>query len=127
MKIEVVGVQATKRESQTERRGVADGDMLIYELQGFALTTPSFTETERKVGGKIARKQKQERRDRHRDTKVILTGRCRDGARELKFGGGHFTDPVIPLLFFCFHTHVSHVTLVTFASHHDHTLDTVAY
>lgn len=31
---------------QTARGGVADGDMLIYELQGFSLTIPSFTETE---------------------------------------------------------------------------------
>lgn len=48
MEIEVEGVQARKGESQkTEGGGVADGDMLIYELQGFSLTILSFTETER--------------------------------------------------------------------------------
>lgn len=51
MKIEVVGEQ----ERKSERRGVADGDMLIYELQGFAITILSFTETERKLGRKMAR------------------------------------------------------------------------
>lgn len=78
MKIEVVGEQVTKRESQTERRGVADGDMLIYELQGIALTILSFTETERKVGRKIVRKQARNRskkRDRHQDTKMGDTDR----------------------------------------------------
>lgn len=38
---------------QTERGGVADGDMLIYELQGFSLTILSFTET----GGRREREQ----------------------------------------------------------------------
>lgn len=84
MKIEVVGERARKRESQTERRGVADGDMLIYELQGFALTVLSFTETERKAERKTARKQARNRnKKRETDIKVqnwgILTGRCRDG------------------------------------------------
>lgn len=32
------------RASETERRGVADGDMLIYELQGFAAAIPSSPE-----------------------------------------------------------------------------------
>lgn len=31
---------------QTEGGGVADGDILIYEVQGFSLTTLSFTETQ---------------------------------------------------------------------------------
>lgn len=92
MKIEVVGEQATKRESQTERRGVADGDMLIYELQGFALTILSFTETERKVERKIVARNRSKKRET--DIKIqkwgILTGRCRDGeeqGRKLKFRG----------------------------------------
>lgn len=44
MKIWVVHVRS--REWYREEEG-ADGDMLIYELQGFSLTILGFTETER--------------------------------------------------------------------------------
>lgn len=44
-----------ERVRQTERGGVADGDMLIYEPQGFSLTILSFTETERGEERKIER------------------------------------------------------------------------
>ncbi len=56
MKIGVIGEQARKRESQTHRGGVADVDMLIYELQGFSLTILSFTERERE-GEKYGEKE----------------------------------------------------------------------
>lgn len=54
---------------------MADGDMLIYELQGFSLTILSFTETERggeKDRGKAREKQKARKRDgdRQRDAKI---------------------------------------------------------
>lgn len=50
-----------ERVRQTERGGVADGDMLIYEPQGFSLTILSLTETEgggKKDGKKAREKQK---------------------------------------------------------------------
>lgn len=66
MKIEVVREQVRTRErvTQTERGGVADGDMLIYELQGFSLTILSFTETEkeRKKDGSRKQERQTERR-----------------------------------------------------------------
>lgn len=38
------GRRTCEKESDRQRGGVADGDMLIYELQGFSLTILSFTE-----------------------------------------------------------------------------------
>lgn len=49
-----------ERVRPTQRGGVADVDMLIYEPQGFSLTILSFTETERgreKYGGKERERQ----------------------------------------------------------------------
>lgn len=72
MKIEVVREQVRRRErvTQTERGGVADGDMLIYELQGFSLTILSFTETE-----KERKTEAESKRGRRNDTKLEDTER----------------------------------------------------
>lgn len=60
------GWRERERVRQTARGWEADGDMLIYELQGFSLTRRSFTETER--GGEKDR-EKHNMRERERDAK----------------------------------------------------------
>lgn len=76
MKIEVVREQVRTREraTQTERGGVADGDMLIYELQGFSLTILSFTETE-KERQKERKTEAESKRGRRNDAKLEKTER----------------------------------------------------
>lgn len=48
---------------------MADGDMLIYEPQGFSLTILSFTETER------SGERRERKRDRQQDAKLGDTER----------------------------------------------------
>lgn len=56
IKIEVIGERAWReRVRQTQRGGVADGDMLIYEPHGFSLTILSLTKTEREKGRRTGR------------------------------------------------------------------------
>lgn len=84
--IEVV-VEQKKRERervrQTDGAGVADGDMLIYEPQGFSLTILSFTETER--GGEKQRESKQEAEDEREKDEMQNLGDS-DGAYETVLG-----------------------------------------
>lgn len=88
MKIEVVREQVRTRErvTQTERGGVADGDMLIYELQGFSLTILSFTETE-----KERKKERQKAREADGTTQNwrTLRGKLWGGnmGKKMKFSG----------------------------------------
>lgn len=65
------------RKRETGRGGVADGDMLIYEPQGFSLTILSFTETER--GGEKARETDRDMQNWGTLTGGMWRGRDRGG------------------------------------------------
>lgn len=74
-----------ERARQTQRGGVADGDMLIYEPQGFSLTILSFTETER--GGEKDREREEDRRTDNEMQNWLSGERCGYGGRAEEFRG----------------------------------------